>query len=313
MDQIDHQYRSTAGRCSRKQLEHSLVRTALITLLALALPIAAGAEVDPSIPTPESVLGYALGEWITDYAGMVRYFSTLAEASPRVLVGDPVSTRSFGDLWFTLERLFGLPFTAIYKEQLTAEALSGYDVLVLPHGSYTEDSFAGEWVAELKSWLDRGGTLVCLKGAAKWAADPERELSAARLHDAKWPPQTSGTDAVRETVAVPGAILRTEPDPHHFLAIGYEGPTPVLVQSNLAFEPDAAIAAPLSFAELSRLHLAGFAYPDSLERLAGTPYAVEERVGAGHIVLVLDDPNFRVYWQGLSRLFLNSLVLSPSF
>ena len=81
----------------------------------------------------------------------------------------------------------------------------------------------------------------------------------------------------------------------------------------LAFEPDPAIAAPLRFAESSRLHLAGFAYPDSLERLAGTPYALAERVGSGHIVLFLDDPNFRIYWQGLSRLFLNSLVLSPSF
>ena len=87
----------------------------------------------------------------------------------------------------------------------------------------------------------------------------------------------------------------------------------MLVQSNLAFEPDPAIAAPFRFAEPSRLHLAGFAYPDSLERLAGTPYALEERVGSGHIVLILDDPNFRLYWQGLSRLFLNSLVLSPSF
>lgn len=230
-----------------------------------------------------------------------------------VLAGDPVSTRSFGDLWFTLERLYQLPFTAVYKEQLTAKVLSEYDVLVLPHGWYAEDTFTKERTGELKSWIDDGGTLVCLKNAAKWATQPERELSAVRLRDTKWPPESSADSESRETVAVPGAILRAESDPFHFLAIGYEGATPVLVQSNLAFEPDAAIAAPFEFAELSSLHLAGFAYPDSLERLAGTPYALEERVGEGHVVLILDDPNFRVYWQGLSRLFLNSLLLSPSF
>ncbi|TNF72731.1 MAG: hypothetical protein EP299_09290 [Acidobacteria bacterium] len=256
------------------------------------------------LDTPHSDSGPSLGS---------DQFVWVEKPKIAVLAGDPVSTRSFGDLWFTLERIYGLPFTAIYKEQLDAKVLNEYDVLVLPNGWYAESTFTEEWVGALKNWIEQGGTLVCLKNAAKWAAHPERELSAARLRDTKWPPDPLEGNESRETVAVPGSILRAEPDPHHFLAIGYEGPTPVLVRSNLAFEPDSAIAAPLSFADLSRLHLAGFAYPDSLERLAGTPYALAERIGEGHLVLVLDDPNFRLYWQGLSRLFLNSLVLSPSF
>lgn len=257
-----------------------------------------------AVDTPHSDSGPSLGSDQFVYAKRPKI---------AVLAGDPVSTRSFGDLWFTLEQLYKLPFTAIYKQQLTAKTLNEYDVLVLPHGWYDEDTFTKDWLGDLKKWIEQGGTLVCLEDAAKWAAQPERELSAARLRDTKWPPDPSGNNEARETAAVPGAILRAEPDPYHFLAIGYEGATPVLVQSNLAFEPDSAIAAPFRLAELSSLHLAGFAYPDSLERLAGTPYALEERVGAGHIVLILDDPNFRLYWQGLSRLFLNSLVLSPSF
>ena len=96
--------------------------------------------------------------------------------------------------------------------------------------------------------------------------------------------------------------------------MGYDGPTPVLVHSNLAFEPDPSLATPFSFSSSARnLVLSGFAYGDSVERLAGTPYVIEERVGSGHIVLFLDDPNFRIYWYGLARLFLNSILLSPSF
>jgi len=114
-------------------------------------------------------------------------------------------------------------------------------------------------------------------------------------------------------VAIPGAVWRTTPDEHHFLTFGYEGAVPVLVRSNLAFEPDPRLASPVSFVAREGLRLSGFAYTDSLDRLAGTPYVVDERVGSGHVILFLDDPNFRVYWHGLARLFLNSILLSPSF
>ena len=230
-----------------------------------------------------------------------------------VLAGEPVSVRSFGDLWFLLERLFELEFTAIYKQQLDEKALARYDVLVLPDGSYDSDTFAGEWVAELKSWIRRGGTLVCLGRAGRWAADPELELTAARMREPKWPLEADGDTESRTTMSVPGAILRAHADPHHYLTLGYSGELPVLVFSNLAFAPDPKLAAPVSFASSEEIHLAGFAYSDSLERLALTPYLVDERLGSGHLVLFLDDPNFRLYWRGLTRLFLNSILLSPSF
>jgi hypothetical protein len=231
-----------------------------------------------------------------------------------VLAGDPVSTRSFGDLWYTLERLYRLEFTAAYQQQLDERSLSEYDVLILPHGYYGRSTFSAEWIAALKGWIDRGGTLVCFKGASRWAAEAELGLSGARLRKTAWPPGEGGEETgSRQTHGIPGAILRTLPDPHHYLTFGYEEQTPVLVASNLAFEPDPDIAAPFSFASLEEIRLAGFSYPDSLERLAETPYLVEERLGDGHIVLFLDDPNFRLYWRGLSRLFLNAILLSPSF
>ena len=49
--------------------------------------VAHAQQYDPSIPTPDSVLGYPLGARVTDYAGMERYLSTLAKASPRVVYG----------------------------------------------------------------------------------------------------------------------------------------------------------------------------------------------------------------------------------
>jgi hypothetical protein len=230
-----------------------------------------------------------------------------------VLAGDPVNPRSFGNLWFVLGELYEMTFTAIYKDQLDEEALDTYDAVVLPDGNYVAATFSEEWVTALKSWISRGGTLVCLKRASQWAADEERGLASARMRSDVWPPEVTEGVTPRRTVAVPGAILRTRPDEHHFLTMGYGTVAPVLVNSNLAFEPDIKLASPFAFAAKEDLHLSGFAYPDSLERLAETPYLVAERVGSGHIILFLDDPNFRVYWSSLARLFLNSILLSPSF
>ena len=49
-----------------------------------------------------------------------------------------------------------------------------------------------------------------------------------------------------------------------------------------------------------------------LEALPGKAYLIDERTGHGHIILYADDPNFRAYWDGLNRLFLNSLLFGPS-
>ena len=52
----------------------------LLALLALQVP--AAAQADP--PSPEEVLGYAIGDHFTDYAGVREYSRALAEASPLV-------------------------------------------------------------------------------------------------------------------------------------------------------------------------------------------------------------------------------------
>jgi hypothetical protein len=241
------------------------------------------------------------------------HFVFIRRPKVAVLAGDPVSTRSFGDLWYILERLYGLTFTAISKEQLDEEALIQYDVFVLPDGWYGASTFTEEWIASLKSWVSRGGTLVCLRRASRWAADEKRGLASARMRPAMWPAEATEGVTQRKAVSIPGAILKSLPDEHHFLTLGYENTAPVLVSSNLAFEPESDLASPFTFAARDELLLSGFAYPDSLDRLEKTPYVIAERLGSGHIILFLDDPNFRVYWRGLARLFMNSILLSPSF
>jgi len=118
---------------------------------------------------------------------------------------------------------------------------------------------------------------------------------------------------IQSTPLVPGAIFRAKVYPYHYLSYGYEDEVPVLVWSNLAFTVDASVGTPVFFKKGERTLVAGFAFPDSIERLAGTPYLMDEKRGLGHVILYMDDPNFRLYWDGLTRMFFNSLFFSNSF
>jgi hypothetical protein len=54
-------------------------------------------------------------------------------------------------------------------------------------------------------------------------------------------------------------------------------------------------------------HLSGYVSTDNRERLRGSPSVLVDRLGRGTVVLLIDNTNFRGYWRGTNRLFLNAL------
>ena len=55
-------------------------------------------------------------------------------------------------------------------------------------------------------------------------------------------------------------------------------------------------------------HLSGYISDANLDRLRGSPSAIVDQLGGGSVVLLIDNPNFRGYWLGTNRLFLNALL-----
>ena len=247
-----------------------------------------------------------------------------------MVMGGPVRPSAYGSPWFLFERRFGLPFTALAWERLAATDLRSYRILILPDGGYPDpgsDPRARRTLDHLEEWTERGGVLIAMRGASAWLAGDDVSWTRTRLKpgfasksafmtDGGRPddPGPEGTGAEQPAEVVPGAILRALPNAESFLSFGYEEPFPVMVWSSLAFEPDPSVAAAARFPEdPDELLGSGFAFPDSLERLAGTPYVVTERVGSGRVILFLDDPNFRLFWDGLTRLFMNGVLFGASF
>ena len=59
--------------------------------------------------------------------------------------------------------------------------------------------------------------------------------------------------------------------------------------------------------------MSGYASEDNRQALASTPALIAERFDSGSIILFADNTNFRGYWYGTNKLFLNSLFFSTAF
>lgn len=253
-----------------------------------------------------------------------------------VLVGRGVSVTGFGHTWYVLEREYGLRFTAIRAQELGSLRLSNYDVVIMPPGGGYREALGESGTAMLLEWVRAGGTLIGVAGGAELLADPELEFTTARLVGGDQPADSSERDTPREEdlpplrgaeappllspgagepgpLAVPGAIVRASLDLTHPLTLGFESEAlAVLLSGDDFYSPSKQGAAPVAFVG-DDLRVAGFVWPENTERLLeGTAWMIDEPLGRGRVVLFADDPNYRLLWPSLSRLFVNAILVGPT-
>ncbi len=65
--------------------------------------------------------------------------------------------------------------------------------------------------------------------------------------------------------------------------------------------------------EASQLRVSGLLWPEAGERWEKTAYATREAYGNGQVILFAGEPNFRSYFYGTGRMFINSMLLGPGY
>lgn len=103
---------------------------------------------------------------------------------PKIIVAadEPVSTTGYGAMWWTFDRM-GVDFTPMTIDAIKGARLDNYNVIILPDGSAGGyfARFGKGGVEALRGWVERGGTLVLIKGAAVFGALKDVNFTSARL------------------------------------------------------------------------------------------------------------------------------------
>jgi hypothetical protein len=261
---------------------------------------------------------------------------------PRIAVatGSPVGVGSYGAIWSLFDNEYGLEFTPIRATELAGADLADYDVIIFP-----DDGSGGRGYAsvldssdaeKLRVWISSGGTYIGVQGSAVFASASQRQLSATKLKSRKKPEdeKKDAKDAsgrkvrsaeeeeelrrmmtVEERVRkrrlddVPGTILRVRIDTTHPLGFGYDTLLTVFKSSSRAFELSSGFNVGI-YPDSPRM--SGYMSAENEEFVGRTPYLIHERSGEGNVILFAEDPNFRLFWDALNRIFLNAVLIMPA-
>ena len=254
-----------------------------------------------------------------------------------MLYNTPAATLSYGWLAYLFEQEYGLEFTAVSHSFLRSGDVNDYNVIILPSGSGGDyDRYIGkDGVNHLKQWVSDGGTLIALKSASAFLTREEFGMTSSTLindlrkietrdeedkkKSGKEEKKNEKTEEKEGPVPyeyrpfrVPGAIVKAKLDQNHFLTYGYGESLNVLVDSEYLFSPSKRGWNVATYCEEKELHVSGFIFEEMHKALPGQVYLIDEPTGRGHVILYADDPSFRAYWDGLGRLFLNSILFGPS-
>jgi hypothetical protein len=247
---------------------------------------------------------------MADYDLGTPYFTPISLPKVAVITGPGMGIFESGEVWMLLGRRFQLPPVMIDYAALSETDLSKYNVIVMADGSPSR-ALSETTINKIKNWVSDGGVLIATGKAYLWT-------NKIKLTDIKTipPVKTDSTNyksyaSKSETNAgnsVDGVILNCRLDNTHPLAWGYEQDEIAIFRTgSLAFvRPENPYASPLSY--LKKPYLSGCISQQNLQRIAETPAIITKAEGKGQVIVFADDLNFRMYWYGTSKIFMNAVL-----
>lgn len=230
---------------------------------------------------------------------------------PMIVVGDGVSMLEAGELWHLMDYRWEIPVSLVERRELGSADLDRYTHIFMVNGNWSQLSESSS--KALKEWTRDGGSLVAQKSGLEWVNDSElydlefisREKGdAERLDYADFP-------ADRAAQVIGGSIFHVDLDLTHPLAYGYDrAQLPMLRNSTRFLEPSDNPYINVGVYDEEEPRLSGYVSEENLEASAGTASILADTVGSGEVILFTDNPSFRAFFFGSSRLIANSLFFN---
>ena len=271
-------------------------------------------EIMAKIAIEDGIKVHSVGSFRTPTAGMdlgSNNFKVIEKPNILLMVGEGTRAYDAGEAWHLLDYRMNIPVTLYDKQNLGKLDISDYTHIIFVGGEYNSGDEA--LTRKMRNWVRNGGTVIAHRQGAKWAGDillnikDEKEEFPLDRQDyaAKIPNEVENI--------VGGAIMRGDLDITHPIGFGYVNRDVYTHRDTLiAFDPPKnPYATIVSIPE--NAVASGFASADNQERLSGKAMAIAERMGQGSVILFADNPNFRAYFYGSNKMFLNGLYFSKAF
>ena len=177
------------------------------------------------------------------------------------------------------------------------------------NGNYS--GISGSAIEKLEQWIKDGGKIIGIKGGAEWLINQKLANIELRKTVKDSLTQKSYGDMSQHIGAqnIGGSIFETRLDLSHPLCFGYPDKHLSLFKNNKLFFEKSKIPYnnPVLYTE-DPLQ-SGYVSKENYELVKSSSGLIVSSIGRGKTICFSDNPNFRAFWYGTNRLFLNAIFL----
>jgi len=225
--------------------------------------------------------------------GSSRYQQVVKPAIA-MITGPGVNATDAGEVWFLLDQRMNIPAVHLEPVVFNRIDLGKYNTLIMVGGNYNELN-----KEKLKTWVQAGGVLILTEEAVSWAA--QNGISDVKFKKIKSPVEIDGAQQMQ------GAIFGADVDLTHPLAFGYQYTTLSLFKGNKVFMEKSKNPYATPFYYGNKPLQSGWVSKENGEAIKNSAAVLVNTVGNGRVINIADNPNFRAFWLGGSKLFMNAI------
>jgi hypothetical protein len=240
--------------------------------------------------------------------------STLKKPSVLLFAGKGTSATDVGEIWHLLDTRFKIPLTTMDVDRFDNANLNKYTTIIMASGDYK--NLEKNELEKLKNWVSTGGTLIANEDATKFLANAgitkiifkpaiDKKDSTQNL------PYYLRSDEQRAK-DLTGSIFEARMDVTHPLCYGYTDSTVSIFKSNTLFmdENNGAYDSPIMYT--NNPLQSGYLYREYKNKIKNSAAVNIDAIGKGRVISIVDNLNFRAFWLGTSKIFLNSIFFADA-
>jgi hypothetical protein len=233
-------------------------------------------------------------------------FNNITKPTIAMLVGNGVNPTDAGEVWHLLDQRMNMPATHLEIANFNRIELNKYNTIIMVGGTYTDLN-----KEKLKTWVQNGGTLICMEEAIQWSA-------ANGISEVKFKKLSQSTDStqrinynLRENIqgaqAMSGAIFAADVDLTHPLAYGYTSNTVSMFKANNVYMEKSKNPFATPFYYKNNPLQSGWLSTQNKAAMNNTAAVIVNTVGNGRVINIDNNPNFRGFWLGGTKLMMNAI------